>query len=105
MNNFLPIVSRLVGSAIGGVLTYFIVKYQLNVDPHTTEAAAIALGAFVSNVGYAISHKTIDSRANPADAAAPVLVEAGKTAKQRLTPPDSPVVQTRRDDIFSPDDH
>lgn len=93
MDALQPLVSRAVASCIGALLGYLALRLGVQIDPSITEAASIGIAGFFTSLGYGISHKLLDKKLNPSDAATSQLVAQGKSENRRLTPTSNPAIR------------
>lgn len=81
-----PILGRLIGSVVGAGAGWVASKWGTVVDANgvqqvTDAGVTLALGAF--GIVYALVHKAVSAKINPADAATPKLVAEGKVDQKR----------------------
>jgi ATP/ADP translocase len=79
-----PFISRLLAALLAGVCTWLAVRFGFTIDAATQQQLVEAIvGVIVTYMTlYAASHRVIDKRINPDDAASSHAAAAGK-AKQR----------------------
>lgn len=75
-----PILGRIAGTVAGAIIAWLVAS-GVEIDAATQEQIRLATDALmlaVYGIVYAIVHRLWSKRFNPADAAAPELVQAGK---------------------------
>lgn len=81
-----PVLGRVIASIIASVAAWLTGKYGFDLDEtaqrQITDGVLAALLA-VWGVVYALTHKAVSAKTNPADAATPKLAEQGKLDQRR----------------------
>lgn len=88
MPDFLrPVLARIAGALVGAVVTWLAAHFGIVVPEgaqvNLSESAVIIMMTLFSIV-YALVHKAISAKTNPADAATPTLADKGKTDQRVL---------------------
>lgn len=81
------IVGRAAAAIVAAIVTWIASVFGIEVTAETAATwtdALTVLGIGFWGVAYAVIHKLLDRHINPADAAAPEAVEAGKAVARRL---------------------
>ena len=89
MMDFLrPYLSRILSAALAAGIGALVTK--LGIDTTSVDQAQLAgaLGTFLSLVIYALGHKAIDKKVNPADTASKHLAVAGKIEAEQMKSPE-----------------
>lgn len=98
-----PFLSRVIAALVSTLATWLLVHYGIDLDDATRHQLVDAIVGIIIptfTVAYALAHKTLDKKLNPADSASKHLAVEGKaestaikTAERedRLPPPEPPV--------------
>lgn len=82
-----PILARLIGAAVGALASWLVLKVNVELsheDQVQISAGLMAATAFIFNAVYAVTHKAVNSKINPPDAATKELAEKGKSDQRNL---------------------
>lgn len=87
MELFRPVLGRIVGSLVAALATWLEARFGWKLDP--ASQAQLSAGILVTlmttfSIVYALVHKAVSAKVNPADAATPAMAEAGKTEARAL---------------------
>lgn len=84
-----PIAARLAAAVVGALVSWLTVK-GIDVPADTQQAwieATVGLMLLVFGIVYALAHKLINRKLNPADAATPGLAKIGKMEQRAISHP------------------
>lgn len=81
-----PVAARLAGIVVGALAAWLATKFGLMLSEQSKQALANGIIELIAIFlgAYALTHKAVSVKTNPADAATPTLADHGKVEQERL---------------------